>query len=67
MSTLTEREKQVCEIVEAAPGLPVKLIARELKVSRAAAKKHLENAYSKFGVNNRYELIAVLCRGASQS
>ena len=65
MSTLTERERQICQIVRDKPGLPVKLIGREIGVSRAMAKRHLENTYQKLNVNNRYELVAVLCREAA--
>lgn len=64
MSTLTEREKQICKIVKDKPGLPIKLIGREIGVSRAMAKSHLENTYKKLNASNRYELVAILCREA---
>jgi len=67
MGTLTERERQVCKIVKEQPGLPVKLIGREIGVSRAMAKRHLENTYEKLKVSNRYELVAILCKEATQT
>ena len=52
---LSERETEV--LVLAARGLPNRLIARELRISEATAKRHLANIYQKVGVRSRNEMV----------
>jgi DNA-binding NarL/FixJ family response regulator len=52
---LSERETEV--LVLAARGLPNRLIAEELHISEATAKRHLSNIYHKVGVHSRNEMV----------
>ena len=52
---LSVRETEV--LVLAARGLPNRLIARELHISEATAKRHLANIYQKVGVRSRTEAV----------
>jgi DNA-binding NarL/FixJ family response regulator len=52
---LSERETEV--LVLAARGLPNRLIAEELRISEATAKRHLANIYHKVGVRSRNEMV----------
>lgn len=52
---LSERETEV--LVLAARGLPNRLIAKELHISEATAKRHLANIYQKVGVRSRTEAV----------
>lgn len=51
---LTQTEQQVAELL--AKGLTYKAIADELVVSYHTVKNHVQNIYSKCGVNSRFEL-----------
>jgi NarL family two-component system response regulator LiaR len=44
-------------LVLAARGLPNRLIARELHISEATAKRPLSNIYQKVGVHSRNEMV----------
>ena len=48
---MTERQRQAAEL--AAHGLTNKEIARDLGISPAVAKKHVERAMKRLGVNRR--------------
>ena len=52
---LSERETEV--LVLAARGLSNRLIAAELHISEATAKRHLANIYQKVGVRSRNEMV----------
>ncbi|WP_143962700.1 response regulator transcription factor [Litoribacter populi] len=52
---LTERETQVLKL--SASGMPIKVIAEELKVSNRTIEKHRANIMEKFGANNIIEAI----------
>mgnify|MGYP002231531690 CR=1 FL=1 len=53
-SLLTHAEQRVAELM--CQGLTYKAIADELVVSYHTVKKHVQNIYSKCGINSRYEL-----------
>ena len=53
-SLLTHVEQRVAELM--CQGLTYKAIADELVVSYHTVKKHVQNIYSKCGINSRYEL-----------
>ena len=53
-SLLTHAEQRVAELT--CQGLTYKAIADELVVSYHTVKKHVQNIYSKCGINSRYEL-----------
>lgn len=57
---LTERELDVVEIIMA--GVDTKALARELNLSLATAKTHLQHIFRKVGVHSTKELIANLFR-----
>ena len=60
MSTLTPRERQVCEIIKKQPGLTINGISRQVGLKYHATKFHLYNVYDKFEVNNRPDLYVAL-------
>ncbi|MFG3591242.1 LuxR C-terminal-related transcriptional regulator [Bradyrhizobium sp. RDI18] len=60
---LSPREAEVAEL--AAQGLADKEIARRLDVTFATVRTHLDNAFSKFGVRNRTQLVSLL-RGSDR-
>lgn len=51
---LTQAEQRVAELMYR--GLTYKAIADELSVSYHTVKKHVQNIYTKCGINSRYEL-----------
>ena len=53
-SLLTHAEQMLAELM--CQGLTYKAIADELVVSYHTVKKHVQNIYSKCGINSRYEL-----------
>ncbi len=55
---LSPREAEVAQL--AAQGLADKEIARRLNVTFATVRAHLDNAFAKFGVRNRTQLVALL-------
>ena len=58
---LTPREMQVLALL--VEGLSNPEIAQRLTVSRSTAKAHVSNIFSKLGVSNRAEAVAVALRG----
>lgn len=54
LQSLTQTEQKVAELMY--QGLTYKAIADELVVSYHTIKKHVQNIYTKCGVNSRYEL-----------
>lgn len=54
MLPLTQAEQRVAELMYR--GLTYRAIAEELVVSYHTVKKHVQNIYTKCGVNSRYEL-----------
>lgn len=56
--SLTKREKEILELL--AEGLCNKAIARALSISVSTVKNHLHNIFSKLGVSNRVEAVALL-------
>lgn len=65
MSTLTERELQVCEVIRDEPGLTVNGISCKVGIRPDTVKWHLKKVYGKLQINSRPELVANLCRGSS--
>jgi DNA-binding NarL/FixJ family response regulator len=55
---LTERELQVFQL--SASGLPIKIIAEELQLSKRTVEKHRANIMEKVGARNMIEAIAAL-------
>ncbi|WP_317855248.1 response regulator transcription factor [Chakrabartyella piscis] len=53
-TSLTKTEQKVAELIY--QGLTYKAIANELVISYHTVKKHVQNIYTKCGVNSRYEL-----------
>lgn len=53
-TSLTQAEKRIVELLHR--GLTYKEIAKELIVSYHTVKKHVQNIYTKCGVNSRFEL-----------
>jgi DNA-binding CsgD family transcriptional regulator len=62
---LTPREAQV--LTWAAAGRQTREIAELLFIAPATARKHLENAYAKLGVNGRGEALATVMRLTSRN
>jgi DNA-binding CsgD family transcriptional regulator len=58
MPSLSAREHEVLDLVAA--GLSNQMIARQLVVTRATVKKHLEHIYGKIGVHSRTAAVAWL-------
>ena len=58
--TLTDRELDVVEIVMS--GVDTKTLARELNLSIATVKTHLQHIFEKLGVHSTKELISTLFR-----
>jgi DNA-binding NarL/FixJ family response regulator len=54
-ATLTQREREIVRLV--AEGLRNREIAQRLSISEGTVKIHLHNAYDKFGVDGRLELV----------
>ena len=54
---LTAREREVLQLV--AQGLSNTEVGRQLAISRSTVKFHLSSIFSKLGVSNRPELIAL--------
>lgn len=54
INTLTEREKQIAELL--LKGRTCKLIAAELYLSENTVKTHIKNIYSKLGIKRKSEL-----------
>ena len=64
MLGLTPRQYEV--LVLLAQGYPVKLICRQLDISIATTKGHLESLYQRLGVHNRNEAVFVaMAQGAT--
>ena len=64
MLGLSARQYQV--LVLLAQGYPIKLICRELNISMATTKGHLEALYQRLGVHNRNEAVFVaMAQGAT--
>lgn len=59
-SPLTERERQVVELV--IEGLPNKAVATRLGVSRRTVDAHLAHLFTKLGLSSRAELVAWAAR-----
>jgi DNA-binding NarL/FixJ family response regulator len=55
--TLTRRESQV--LLQLRDPLSIKEIARRQGLSYATVKRHSINIYSKLGVNNRWDAVAL--------
>jgi len=55
---LTPREKEVVPLVRA--GLSNRSIAQRMFITESAVKQHVSNLLSKYGVNNRIQLAALL-------
>ncbi len=58
LDSLTKREREVADCF--ASGLTYKCIAGALGLSPATVRNHLNNIYSKLGVGNKAELVAML-------
>ena len=54
---LTKREKRVAELL--CQGLSYQAIADELVVSFHTVKNHVQNIFSKYGVNTRYQFFQI--------
>ncbi|MEX2595229.1 MAG: LuxR C-terminal-related transcriptional regulator [Anditalea sp.] len=54
-NNLTEREQQILEL--SATGLPIKIIAHDLNLSRRTIEKHRANVMEKLGARNMIEAI----------
>jgi two-component system, NarL family, nitrate/nitrite response regulator NarL len=54
-ATLTAREREIVRLV--AQGMRNREIAQRLSISEGTVKIHLHNAYDKFGVDGRLELV----------
>lgn len=66
MLGLSPRQYEVLLLL--AQGYPIKLISRQLNISLATTKGHLEALYQRLGVHNRNEAVfAALARGATLS
>ena len=60
MQLLTDREHEIVELV--IKGLPNKVIAHELAVSKRTVDAHLGHLFRKLGVSSRAELVAWAAR-----
>ena len=60
MQLLTDREHEIVELV--IKGLPNKVIAHELAVSKSTVDAHLGHLFRKLGVSSRAELVAWAAR-----
>jgi len=54
--SLTARQQELLQLVAA--GLPNRIIARQLGLSPATVRKHLENVFARLGVSSRTEAVA---------
>jgi two-component system, NarL family, nitrate/nitrite response regulator NarL len=57
LAGLTERERQIAELVSA--GLPNKEVGRQLNLTAGTVKVHLHNIFSKLAIDNRTALTAL--------
>lgn len=57
-SQLTEREKQICEMVR--EDLTTPQIAERLGISQQGVRHHFSDIYAKVGVGNKRELVEAL-------
>jgi len=55
--TLTKREKEVAELL--CEGLSYQAIADEIFISFHTVKNHVQNIFSKYNVNNRYQFYQI--------
>lgn len=62
ISTLTRRQREVCEL--AIRGLSHKQIARQLEISYRTVEDHIYHAYKLYGVNNKVGLLFKIMQGA---
>ena len=65
LAKLSRREATIAEL--AARGFADKEIARQLKVTFATVRTHLDNAFAKLGVRNRTQLACLLHAAPSES
>jgi DNA-binding CsgD family transcriptional regulator len=61
-SQLTEREKQICEMLR--EDLTTEEIAKKLGLSQQSVRHAFSEIYEKVGVKNKAELVKALDKGA---